>query len=343
MIVTITGAIKNVGDYLIGARARKLLREFVDDDIVNINRFQGLTQHTETMNAARAVILCGGPAYTQSIFPKVYNFGEEFNKINSPIIPFGLGWSGKPFGHPEKFQFNEESRIKLDKIHSEINTSSCRDEITESVLHQQGYSNVTMTGCPVWYDLGSIGKEMSENAIKRIVFTTPAKPGLIRQNHQLMKILQRVFPDAELICSFHRGIKRDRYTGLKKGTFYQLMAADAKRMGFKIVDVAYDLAKTDFYRECDLHVGYRVHAHLDFLSRRHPTMLINEDGRGQGMAQSLNLPVLNYNQTDLLSRYEQQLTAIRDGKIDDLQNAVQTIDKRFEIMKSFLTDLSERI
>lgn len=339
MIVILTGAIKNVGDYLIGSRARKLLREFVDEDIVELNRFKLLDEHLETINKARAVFLCGGPAYAKNLYPGIYPLVSNLDDIKVPVIPFGLGWSGKPFGKPEQFSFTNSSVKFLDSVHKHVDATSCRDEITESILNRLGYDNVIMTGCPVWYDLDSIGKELSTDPIKKIVFTTPAKPSLIRQNHKLMKELRNQFPDAELICSFHRGIGPDKYTSYKKGAFYTGMALNAKMLGYKVVDVAYGVDQIDFYKACDLHVGYRVHAHLDFLSRRKPTVLINEDGRGQGMAKTLGLPVLNYNDKAMFHQYRHVLENIKQGKVDDLKAAISVIEEKFEVMKTFLKSI----
>ncbi len=40
MLVTITGAVKNVGDYLIGYRGQALLKSFVDPEIINLSRLK---------------------------------------------------------------------------------------------------------------------------------------------------------------------------------------------------------------------------------------------------------------------------------------------------------------
>ena len=56
-------------------------------------------------------------------------------------------------------KFNNDSKRLLDNIHSTVESSSCRDDITFNVLKNCGYQNVTMTGCPVWYDIDSIGKD----------------------------------------------------------------------------------------------------------------------------------------------------------------------------------------
>ena len=41
----------------------------------------------------------------------------------------------------------------------------------------------------------------------------------------------------------------------------------------------------DLYSNCDLHIGYRVHAHVFMTSIKKPSILIKEDGRGEGMSE----------------------------------------------------------
>ncbi len=339
MIIILTGAKKNVGDYLIGSRAKKLLREFVDTDIVELDRFESQEKELDLINNSRAVFLCGGPAYAKDIYPGIYPLVSDIDAIKAPIIPFGLGWCGRPFGQPEEFKFEARSKEFLDKIHEKILFSSCRDDVTLSVLNQQGYENVIMTGCPVWYDLDSIGKELTADSFDRIVYTTPAAPALMKQNHVLMRELKKQFPRAELVCSFHRGILPDRYTSVRYGAAYAGMALDAKMLGYKVVDTAYGLNKISFYKDFDLHVGYRVHAHLDFLSRRKPSVLINEDGRGLGMVRTLGLPELNYDDASLVEKYNNLLADYRLGRTGDLCAAIATIESKFDVMKRFLSEL----
>ena len=55
-------------------------------------------------------------------------------------------------------------------------------------------------------------------------------------------------------------------------------------------DVGGDLSGIIKYKSIDLHVGYRVHAHIDCLSRRRTSFLIHEDGRGAGVDDALGVP-----------------------------------------------------
>lgn len=339
MIVILTGAKKNIGDFLIGSRSRKLLRKFVDSEIIELNRFDSHDDKVELLNSAKAIFLAGGPAYTENIYPFIYPLVENIETIKVPIIPFGLGWSGRPFGSPEKFKFDKNSKYFLDVIHERINFSSCRDEITQSVMDRNGYKNVKMTGCPVWYDLDSLGKELEADRLERIVYTTPAAPALLIQNHMIMKELRQQFPDAEFVCSFHRGIFPDKHTSIRYGATYSAMAIDAKMLGFKVVDVSYEMEKMSFYKMFDLHVGYRVHAHLDFLSHRKPSVLINEDGRGLGMVRSLGLPELNYDAPDLIKQLEAVLQRIKESDVEDFTDAVSIIETTFVEMREFLSDV----
>lgn len=339
MIIVLTGAKKNIGDYLIGSRARKLLRKYVDEDIIELDRFKNHEDNIELINGSRALVLAGGPAYAENIYPGIYPLINDITKISVPIIPFGLGWSGKPFGNPELFQFDKKSKKFLNYIHERIRFSSCRDEVTHSVLKQQGYNNVKMTGCPVWYDLDSMGMKLCVRPVERIVFTTPATPSLLKQTFVLMKELKKCFPKAELVCSFHRGVFPDRYTSIRYGAAYASMALIARSLGFKVVDVSYEMKKISFYKDFDFHVGYRVHAHLDFLSRRKPSILINEDGRGLGMVKSLKLPELNFNDPDLINKYKKVLAGYKNTNFENLNDAISVIESTYDEMKSFLSSI----
>ncbi|MCR5176340.1 MAG: hypothetical protein K6C05_05760, partial [Anaerovibrio sp.] len=58
----------------------------------------------------------------------------------------------------------------------------------------------------------------------------------------------------------------------------------------------YDLSGSDVgfenYNDADLHIGFRVHSHIYSLSRRIPSILIEEDLRGYGINETLGLPHL---------------------------------------------------
>lgn len=344
MIVLLSGQIKNIGDFLITDRAKKLFEEFVDKDVVILDRTKDLTPNLETINNSRFVVLCGGPAYASNIYKGVYPLVDDLKAIEVPIVPFGLGWSGFPIGEPENFCFNKESAEFLKNVHEAIDFSSCRDEITYGILQNNGCQNVKMTGCPVWYDLNHIEKTFEPKEFKNIVITTPAAPRLFWQTIKLVRLMKQEFPNGTFILSFHRGIFPDKHTKLVTSIGYILMCIGSKLIipRIKIKDIAYDLDRMKFYEQIDFHIGYRVHAHLYFLSRRVPSILINEDGRGTGMMKTLKMPILNIHDNDLFKKIKNTIQKYKSGDFTDFFKAKNVFDQKFEVMKEFLTNLNSK-
>lgn len=340
MLVILTGAIRNVGDYLIGHRAKELISQYADSDIVELSRFQRLDDHLDVINSSKALVLCGGPAYGADIYPGIYPLVEDLGKIEAPIVPFGLGWSGMPRWRPDDFTFTDIAEKFVKHVHAGIPSSSCRDYVTKGILERTGIANVSMTGCPAWYSLDSIGKEFeSRKDISKIVFTTPASPRFAVQAAKILQMIRRKFPEAQVYASFHRGILPDRLA-IKSSAAYLGLAAYAKAIGCKVVDVAYDMDKIAFYGDCDLHVGYRVHGHLYFLSKRIPSLLINEDGRGLGMAQAMQLPIFLAHKDNLSQEISQELDTQIESDFGNYHATRKLIDNTFIDMKKFLQTLS---
>lgn len=330
MISIITGAKKNVGDFLIAHRAKSLIRKFVDDEIFEINRHKKIDDFLEKINQSKCLVLAGGPAYTLDIFPNIYDLANIIDDIQVPIIPFGLGWGGFPARNPNSFRFNETSLWFLKKIHANIQYSSCRDVITNEILHNHKITNVIMTGCPVWYDLDYVEKSFEPvTEIKKIVITTPASQKFLWETLKLIIRIERIFSKAEITLSFHRGILPGLNTPPRKGISYSTIALFAMMKGMKVKDVSGDLRKISFYNDCDLHIGYRVHAHLYFLSKRKPSILICEDGRGIGMVKSMKQQEFIAGDPNLLSSIDEKINQYLLTGFVEFDGIHQYIDDTF--------------
>lgn len=146
MIVAICGAYRNAGDHLIGERARALLRTFVDPEIVTVDRRSISDEHYDLFNGARAVMLCGGPAYQRAIYPKIYPLDRK--RVATRIVPYGLRWKSSTDTAPSDFRFEAQAAEFVRDIHGKIALSSASDPVTVEVLSHNGVSNVLMTGCP---------------------------------------------------------------------------------------------------------------------------------------------------------------------------------------------------
>ena len=70
-----------------------------------------------------------------------------------------------------------------------------------------------------------------------------------------------------------------------------------KEIGVKVHDISYGVDGFKIYDDCDLHLGYRVHAHIYNLSKRNISVLLEEDGRGAGANSALKLNnIIAYNE-----------------------------------------------
>lgn len=288
MYILLSGAKKNAGDFLIFDRAKALLEEHLDEEFITFPRWEALDDKLDVVNKSKGIIICGGPGYGNTFYPIIYRLTSPLSKLKVPIIPMGLGYSGTPT-NIEEFTFTKDSLETIKYIHSQISNSCVRDVLTKKLLENNSVKNVILSGCPAWYSLEDIDKEfVPPKEVKKIVFTTPAKIKYAFQTIRAMSLIRRKFPKAEVLCSFHRGLTKDKYTKRRSSYTYQVIAAWARLLRFKVQDFAYGAEGIEVYREYDLHVGYRVHSHIYFLSIRKPTILLQEDGRGKGLSLTIN-------------------------------------------------------
>lgn len=319
MYVLLHGARKNLGDYLIGARCEALLREHQpDQELVKLPSWQSLAPHRELLERAEAIVILGGPGYQPHFWPGVYPLTATPQELPAPVIPMGLGWKGFPGDEAtvRRYKFEPGAQDVLQHMASQTPWLGCRDHFTRRVLAAAGIDNALMTGCPVWYDLPSLGRPPTRpERIERVVYTPAQKPLYRDQSVDAARVVARLFPDAERICSFHRGIDADDPEIPVADRANNRFLADAiGGLGFEVRDVSGDLESIAFYEDCDLHVGYRVHAHIHFLSRRHPSVLLHEDGRGRGVDDALGLPgVAAYSRT-LPGRFVGRFTELVAGR-----------------------------
>ncbi len=337
------GALKNVGDFLIYERAKALLQTIrPEHDFLELSRYEPLEPYIEQVNRTDAVILCGGPGYRENFYPGVFALTKDLSDLLPPIVPFGLGWSGYPAGHPEKFEFSPLSLKALRFIHSRISASSCRDVLTQQILHNYAIDNVMMTGCPAWYYLPWVGREFKPpTEIRCLVVTTPRRLRLVPQAMALLYQIRKLFPNAAKYCVFHRGVHRDHYTRTRSAVGMRVLWETARALGYRVINAAYDLSKIDFYRECDLHIGYRVHAQIDFLSYRHPSILLHEDGRGEGLSQSLGLEGIQaYDNAKAVDEVVERLRFDLATNFSRFHIAIQKMNETYEsAMLPFLQQL----
>jgi hypothetical protein len=288
MYALLSAAKHNLGDFLIGDRATALLRHFLPNaEFVRVDSWKPLG---DEVNGARALIILGGPGYQPHFYPGVYPLRSPIERLPCPVVPLGLGWKGIPGDAQTEraYEFDASSLEALRWIAARTPWLGCRDAPTLNVLARHGFPNTLLTGCPVWFHLPSLGQPMHLPArVERLVFTPPHVLRYIDQAIRVAEVLAEEFPNAERICAFHRGLSD--WTSDTDRTENRRVADAAQALGYDVRDLGGSAENSRFYATSDFHVGYRVHAHLQFLSERRPSLLLHEDGRGIGASGALEV------------------------------------------------------
>lgn len=290
----LSGAYVNAGDFLIVDRSIQLLKHFYKDcEIQTYERRLSLEQDIEEINKSDALILAGGPAYLPEAYPETIPLVDDLDKIKVKIVTLGLGWYGDNTTDQyiyQDYKFNDSTKRLLERLSRDNRNLSCRDWYSTRALKANGFSNTIMTGCPAWYDLNyidscEIRKEVNI-PFKKICVSDPANTSNAIQVIKLIRYLKEKFKDAEIIFVFHR---RDRSKMQNSEKTYDMIKNEMDKLGIKTVDISGSAKAFSVYDDCDLHIGFRVHAHIYNLSHRNISLLIEEDGRGAGVNQALGL------------------------------------------------------
>lgn len=295
---------QNVGDKLIEQRTKELVTlEKGAVDFLTIFREEDLTPHLEQINNTRAILMPAFPIRDTPMHPGVYRLVDDLSRIQVPMIPIGANWNVYPGDEQSRREvaYSSATRKFLSYIAERVEKVSCREYYACDILTKHGIDNTLMTGDPAWFLASAIGKPMLRpQQIKRFVFSPPLSAYYVGQAKHVMEMLAKLFPTAERTCAFHlfdtdTNPKGDEKSE-KSAAFNPEVTAKnrairdyARTLGFTIKEMAGDLNNLEYYQSCDLHVGYECHAHLNFLSRRIPSILIAEDARGVGFNYTLGV------------------------------------------------------
>lgn len=291
-IALLSGADKNAGDFLIVNRAKLLIEHFYPGcEIVEFKRNKSLAPVIDQANTCDAVVFAGGPGYLPNMYPEKFPLVSNLAEIRPPMFALGMG-SWAPTPNVGSIAFTKKSRVLLERLEADGFGLGCRDRLSETLLKASGFESACFTGCPAWYDLERVGEDSlivkpSRGGVRSIAVSDPATSRYLLGARNLVERLRMEFPKARVRLVFHRGWEEDEFTSLALAKRQQALVAWAREADVECVDISYGSEGFSVYDECDLHVGYRVHAHLYCTSRRVPTFLIEEDGRGWGANDAL--------------------------------------------------------
>ncbi len=235
------------------------------------------------------------------MFPGCYRLVEDLQRIKVPLIPIGANWNMYPGDAASRgiVKYSPETIGFLRKIAAGVAQVSCREFHVCEVLRSHGIANTLMTGDPSWYDPHFLGRPMHRpTRLETVVFSPPLSAFYREQAGEMLELLADLFPEARRYCAMHLTDAKVSLFADKRPTNDASMREDvaekngyvrsrARELGFEVLELAGNVAKLDFYRQCDLHVGYECHAHIGFLRQRRPSVLIAEDARGVGFNYTL--------------------------------------------------------
>lgn len=374
--VLLTGGKNNAGDHLIKHRAKKLFQWLKPDtNIIDLDGWKYLTdEHLEMINNSKALILTGGPALNNRMYPNIYALRDNLDDIKVPLLTMGIGWHSQrgEWKDTHNYALDNQSLELLDKINNSGYMSSVRDYHTLNVLHSIGMNNFLMTGCPALYSERNLYEGFPEAVdIQKIAYSLgvslKTSDRMFSQMQSVLLMLKELFPRAEVEVVFHHapteeyleahGANKKLYHSQKK--YVEWLESN----DFNYVDISGSADNlVNYYSKVDFHLGYRVHAHIFMNSLSKPSVLLNEDGRGKALEKVLGGMIFNAYESmndsfiyKVLRKLSMKVDNYNDSKslVIDLKNSIHyelengikfsqpriEIDRHFDVMKYFIGQL----
>lgn len=291
--LVLSGAKINAGDFLIRRRILDLISSSKPGAQARVHdRWRPLDEGVAEW--ADAVLLGGGPAVQPHFYPGIYPLLPSLHRLEAPIIGIGLGWKGAPGDRwsERTYHFTENSQRLLRRMGDDGWAISCRDPATERVLNACGFERTIMTGDPAWFDLERIGAPFeTPDRLDVLLFSMPASPVFFDQSVHLLRTLRERGNFRCILGAFNHGWRPGEHVGAERAAGFGELRDAVTDLGVESLDLSGGLKPMlDAASRCDIHIGYRLHAHLLFLSRRRPSILLEEDGRGRAAGEALGLP-----------------------------------------------------
>lgn len=375
--VILTGSKNNAGDYLIKYRAKKLFEKFrIDRKIIDIDAWIPFTKEVlEEINNSRALILMGGPSLQNHMHPKIYPLTANLDDIKVPIVTMGIGWKHTRGNWSDTYEYalSDETIKLLKRIDNSGYFSSVRDYHTLNSLKLKGFKSFQMTGCPAYYDLDYMETVPSIEKIEKVAFSLGVSfidsPSMEKQMKSLILELKKKFYDKQFEVVFHHSLDREKFLKTHNSTNihnqkHNEFADWLKKNNIEYADISGSAENLiDYYKGVDLHIGYRVHAHIFMNSISKFSVLLSEDGRAKGVKGTIGGIVIDgYNdfKTGFISKVLNKLLPNYDRYIANeyivkelieeidyeqiisfnrLKISRKIIDTNLQIMKTFIKQL----
>ena len=277
----------NIGDGFIMDSTIKLIQK--KPKFIFSSRVSLTDEDIEKINTTKSLIVMGANTLKDN-YEITPNFNlEVLNKIKIPIILMGIGHYGVESVtsnglDADSFNLVKEINNRFPYISTRCNFSY--DYLKRSNINEQ---NILNTSCPVIYSVDEINKQFSKGNQKVVVTITDRIH--IDKQIGLFHFVKENFKDSNLIASFHQNYNNNE------------LDIYLKNLGFEIFKSEQYEDFIELYKDTDLHIGNRVHAHLKCLSLGVRSFLTPFDLRQLYFSKSLDFPLINKLPDDILETY----------------------------------------
>ncbi|WP_159462218.1 polysaccharide pyruvyl transferase family protein [Halobacillus sp. Marseille-P3879] len=201
---------------------------------------------------------------------------QQAKEHQVPVYVIGAGWGSYPgtFRQAKNQKIIKEDKAQLIGLDGLIST---RDFTTEVLLRSNRIPCYGTTGDCALFETTSIGQTPQlPETVKNVALSLPRNRRHWSACYRLALRIKEEF-SCDVYITVH-----EYY-----GEFSALIPSNWDRHKVYIKDLSGGAEKLSFYKQCDAHIGFRLHAHIWFLRKRKPSLLIAEDGRGMGTLMTL--------------------------------------------------------
>lgn len=264
----------NVGDALITQSCLKLLKarlpEFQPVVLFREKPLDGFKRRPQHR------VFAPGFSVSDGVYPKIYSLFTDLSRL-SRFWPMGCSFQS-PLRGREAFEvpYSKDTLEFLTLITGRFGRLPCRDELIAERLRR--------FGLPAHYfgDLGLFDEDRIAKParigrdISSCVISVPHHLHYIEQTIDLAKRIARTFPHWR------------RYVSLQSKPSNHAVAIQNRlaQLGYAPLNIYGEADGFEAYEDIDLHVGYRLHGHIQFLRNRKPSVLMVEDVRAYGFSRT---------------------------------------------------------
>lgn len=276
---------KNIGDKLITNKLINVISEFGDYEFDVVWRAESWESVKDAVLAASHVFFAC-LAIRSNMHKVEYPYLRDVVDSGVPFSVIAAGTALNVSSVQDIYKsFSPETIDLLSSINDNVTVATTRGYLSQEVCYRLGLKKFGFSGDVAFFDSSREKEKFKPHReIKKIVISDPHREGqYLGSFESLYEGIIGVFPGAKVLVAQH-GVNHGINDFCKYQNIETVKIYENPDVGLNIYD------------DADLHVGFRVHAHVSSLSRRVYSYLLEQDGRGcdYGLTINRKISVPNY-------------------------------------------------